>query len=298
MEVNYSYEIEIALLQKDTTSYKEIIPLRKQDIITFEDELYADNFVSDKKAVKSKWTLGGDFSPSYVSVSKSLGEHYDANNVLFYNHDSNAETPMIAYTGGLNIDYCLSEKWSLQSGLYYLKQGQKIQDFVVLNNKFGGNNNSSSNTNMGNITFENQNTLFENEVVINEINYGFDVLATQFDSYLIQNFEFLEIPFVLKYKFITKKFGVYLLGGFNTSFLIGNNVYLENNNSPVGKTEDVNTLIYKSIIGFIIEYPVSKRISINVSPSYKYQLNSINKNMFSNVHLQYFDFKTGISYKF
>ena len=181
--------------------------------------------------------------------------------------------------------------------MYYLKQGQEIKDFVVLENNYEGANNSSSNTSIGNITFDNQNPAFENETIINEINYGFDVLATQFDSYLIQSLVFLEIPFVLKYQFLDKKLGMYLLGGFNTSFLIGNNVYLENDNSSIGKTEDVNTLIYKSIIGFVVEYPVSKKISINISPTYKYQLNSINKNMSNNIRMQYFDFKTGISYR-
>jgi len=296
-KVKYRYEFEIALLPENTNFYKGIIPLNKQDIITFKDELYADNFVPNKKKGKNKWTIGGDFSPSYVSMNKNASKDYAVNNALFYNSDSDAETPMVAYTGGLNVDYRISEKWSLQLGMYYLKQGQEIQDFVVLDNNFAGANKSSSNTSIGNITFNNQNQVFENETVINETNYGFDVLATQFDSYLIQNLEFLEIPFVLKYQLLNKKLGMYLLSGFNASFLIGNNVYLESNSSPIGKTEDVNTLIYKGIIGFVIEYPISKKISINISPVYKYQLNSINKNIFYNAHLQYFDFKTGISYK-
>lgn len=294
-ELKIKLEFDLALMQKETKELK--IDIIKPNDFNFSEELYADNFVPDKKSGKSKWTLGGDFSPSYISLSQNIRKDFTASNVAFLNSDLDTETPLIAYTGGLNVDYQISDKWSFQSGMYYLKQGQEIQDFVVLKNNYEGANNSSSNTSIGNITFQDQNQAFENETVINETDFGFDVVATQFDSYLIQNFEFLEIPFIIKYKLLDKKFGICVLGGFNTSFLIGNNVYLEGNNSPIGKTEDINTLIYKSIIGFVFEYPVSDKISINITPSYKYQLNSINKISFSNVRMQYFDFKTGISYR-
>ena len=256
-ELNFRFEFDMALLQKNT-NYNQDTELNKsgQNILNYADELYADNFVSDKKSGKSKLTLGGDFSPSYISFSQNMRKDFSESNVAFLNCDSDSETPLIAYTGGLNVDYQISDKWSLQSGMYYLKQGQEIQDFVVLENNYEGTNNSSSNTSIGNITFDNQNPAFENETIINEINYGFDVLATQFDSFLIQSLEFLEIPFVLKYQFLDKKLGMYLLGGFNTSFLIGNNVYLENNNSPIGKTEDVITLSNKVILELVLNYLV------------------------------------------
>lgn len=290
----YQIDLKLTLLPNNQNRKPDI---NKTDILKYSDEWYADNSLPDENAKESKWAVGGNFSPILLNSSNNTRSDYAVSNAAFVNSRPDAETPAIAYSGGLDVNYSISEKWSLQSGVYYLKQGYEVEDFVVLKNSFENTNSSSSNTNIGNISFNNPDKLFDNEMVINETNYGFDVLAIQFDSYLLQSIEFLEIPFVLKYHLFDKKTRIYILGGFNAGFLIGNNVYLENNNSSIGKTDGINSLIYKSIIGFIVEYPLSKKISLSLSPTYKYQLNSINKNMFDGMHLQYFDFKTGINYK-
>ena len=88
------------------------------------------------------------------------------------------------------------------------------------------------------------------------------------------------------------------MAGINPGILVGNKVYLEDYSDPIGKTDAINTLIYKSVFGVSFEYPLSRKLYFNLSPVFKYQLNNFNKNAIVSEKLKYLEFKTGFNYRF
>jgi len=258
--------------------------------------LLAEN---SSKHVQKGWSIGLAFAPTSIDRSGSI---FTPNSEAFYDNASStttyvSEKDMPAYSGGVNLAYQISERWSFQTGIYYLKQGQRIENFSVLQNSVNASN--SSNSYYGNIIFENYQVLSDNAQMADYVQLTDDVSFSSFDADLVQQFELLEIPFIANYKIINRKTVLSLLVGINSGILMRNRVYLANNPSDVvGETESINKLIYKSVFGFNLEYPISRKLYINISPSYKYQLNNFNKNAIVSEKLKYLEFRTGLNYRF
>ena len=105
---------------------------------------------------------------------------------------------------------------------------------------------------------------------------------------------------IFKYKLIDKKMDFQLLGGFSTNFLMGNKafVWYDNEKIPIGKTADIYTLNFSSTIGFSFEYGLSNKLSLNLEPTFKYYLNSVNKRALLNTHPYSIGIFSGLSYDF
>lgn len=251
------------------------------------------------KSAPKGWSIGLAFAPTSIDRSGSI---FTPNSDAFYNNVSSpttyvSEKDIPAYSGGINLAYQISERWSFQTGVYYLKQGQRIENFSVLQNSV--NAISSSNSYYGNIIFENYQVLSENAPIADYGQLTDAVSFSSFDADLVQQFELLEIPFIANYKIINRKTVLSLLAGINSGILMGNRVYLADHPSDVvGKTESINSLIYKSVFGINIEYPLSRKLYFNFSPSYKYQLNNFNKNAIESEKLKYLEFRTGLNFRF
>ncbi len=244
-------------------------------------------------------SIGLAFSPTSIQRSSGL---FTPNSDAFYDMANSemsyvSEKDIPAYAGGINLVYQISERWSFQSGIYYLKQGQSIENFSVLENSINASN--STNSFFGNIIFYNSNVIAESGSITDFAQLTDAITYTRFNADLLQQFELLEIPFLATYKIINRKTVFSVLAGFNSGFLVGNSVYLTDYSSkPVGKTEAVNKLIYKSVFGVSFEYPLSRKLYFSLSPMIKYQLNNFNKNAIVSEQLQYFEFKTGLNYRF
>lgn len=250
---------------------------------------------------KKRWSLGGEISPSHASVSasnKDLAYGIGSDVLNSYQPRSSSEESISAYTGGLAVNYFISDNLSVQSGLYYFRQGQEIQNFDVLTREASFENSITTTSNSGIIEFSSNEAIISNnpsqEIVLDAENR-----IAQFDEALIQQFGYIEVPFILRYKILSKKLNVYLLGGFNANILINNNVFIgKHSNNAVGHTTDINSLIYKSTLGLSFEYPISNNFYLNLSPIIKHQLNPTSKNNPGNTRISFFEYKTGISYRF
>jgi len=115
-----------------------------------------------------------------------------------------------------------------------------------------------------------------------------------------QNFDYLEIPMILRYTLIDSKFNVEMIGGFSSNLLVGNQTYMEGSNyrSLVGKTMDMQTFNYSGTLGLGLKYGLSKRIFLNVEPRMKYFLNSLNSNSSVTYKPYTIGVFTGLSYQF
>ena len=262
--------------------------------------LLADNTSKDNK---KNWSIGLAYSPTTVGrfsgfSTKDAGLVYaDAGNEMLKGPSVVSEKDLPAYAGGINLALEISERWSFKSGVYYLKQGQRIDNFSVLANDLNASNNSSSY--FGNISIDNTEALDGLGLLADFTQISDNISYSRFDADLVQQFELLEIPFIASYKLINRKLVFSLAAGINQGFLIGNRVYLSDNSSEtIGKTDAVNKLIYKSVFGISFEYPLSRKLYFNFSPTLKNQLTNFNKNAIKRERLQYFELKTGLNYRF
>lgn len=279
--------------------YKRMLETEEASILLAENKSSADG------SRLRGWSVGLAFAPTSVDrssgiLTRNADYFYDAANseMSFV-----SEKDLPAYSGGVNIVYQISERWSFQSGIFYLKQGQRIENFSVLQNASLdlyqlSSSSTSSNSFFGNIVFDNYNVVSENAQVTDFSEWSNGISYFSYSADLLQQFELIEIPLIANYKIINRKAVFSIMAGISPGILIGNKVYLEDYSEPIGKTEAINTLIYKSVFGVSFEYPLSRKLYFNLSPVFKYQLNNFNKNAIVSEKLKYLEFKTGLNYRF
>ncbi|MCF8297768.1 MAG: PorT family protein [Saprospiraceae bacterium] len=256
---------------------------------------YTNPIAQNEKPKESRWSIGGELAPTYSFRSTNSftnNNQETASNHLMYAPANSTttynEAPVVTYSGGFNTKYELSKRWAFQSGIYYSKFGQ-TSDFAVRSN---ADQSIYTNTTAGHLPLDKETVSYK------PIFGTAQTTIVENDNSLILYFDYLEIPLAVRYKIIDRKIDLNLMSGIYTGFLVGNNAYIDNNGNKesVGRTEDINTMIYTSMLGFGIEYGISKKVSLNIEPLFKYSLKTINNSGY--IYKPYsFGVFTGVSYK-
>ncbi len=296
-----------------------IIDVRKQRVKSYLNSLpdiynsYALNdLIEDKEPKNNKWILGGEFSPlySYRYIAETGGDY----NQDYYN---SAENPIMSYTGGLNVQYKAIGRLTVQTGVYYTTMGQSFDymsvyantayDLVAEEYKDRFINSYSITNSSGDVSFNSPYVIIDEELMrvsnlldskgVADVS---DPIYNNLDAEIQQSFQYVEVPFLMRYKLIDKNVDFNIVGGFGANFLIGNDVYLKyaGNKEVIGETKGVNTINYNSILGFGIEYPIMDRINIRLEPSIKYYLNEINSSSSVESHPYSIGIYAGVNYSF
>lgn len=301
--VEFIYPIEIHSQQPTLIAQNDSWK-KNETYFDWSEYKYSESNKVDPKNEKN-WELGLAYSPSYASSnapSNDFNTFYAGLDATTASNEINVNEELLpSFTFGANFSYNLSDRWSLISGIYYLKHKNEIQNFYIIENTINSETTLSTNSSIGNILISNRELISRNASFSNQIELSTFSNISNYNSDLIQQFEFVEIPLLISYKLINKKWTISLITGLNAGFMVGNNVYMkdfETENDKLGSTDDVNTMSLKSVIGFSFEYPLSKRLFLSISPTYKYQISNINKVATNNYHFKFIDFKTGISYHF
>jgi len=260
------------------------------------------------------WQLGAMLTPG-VSVSQSSqSQAYSSSMAIPESKDK------LQMGGGISVEYKTQKRWSIQSGVYYskLEQTSSNQSFLSghANADFIG-----GEAIRGEVAYFNTAVAVKSgEMLMNTaagvvaidrlptnavLSSGFESLAAD-DGILLtqtefeQNFEYIEIPLILRYQLIDATFDLQLLGGFNTSVLVGNNAYANSQygNERIGETRDMNAVNYSTSFGVGLGYGISDRISLRVEPQLKYFLGSLNSNANVNFKPYTIGIYTGLSYQF
>ncbi len=260
---------------------------------------------------RGRWLVGAQATPAY-SVDRSSHSRVYASNMI----NSSSVNP-VDLAGGISVEYKTGKRLSVQSGIYYSGIGQssgnssgRQRDNLAYANPGSGYFNTPVN-----IDAATNKVMMNSSAGVIELN-GVPpsiVLGTSLadhslvsnavmlsDVQFIQNFEYLEIPVYLRYTLIDARFGLEMLGGFSSNFLIGNETYLQNSTgrSLVGSTQDMQTLNYSGTFGVGLRYRLSKHVFLNVEPRVKYFLNSLNSNSSVNYKPYTFGIYSGVSYEF
>jgi len=253
-----------------------------------------------------KWSIGALASPTYYSRF-----NYESNDLSRQLEAS--EQSVISYSFGAAVSYKINKRFSVQTGLYYSSMGQDLNQinsfsgFQKYDNTKGANNFEIL-TSSGRVMTNNPDvflnatgpgeriqTVFTNDV------FDPEKASLQFmDNNLIQNFSYLELPVVLRYKFIDKAMDFNLIGGISYNLLVNNDVYavVKGEKYLVGETMGVNPLILSSSIGMGMEYNFSSKLSLNVEPTFRYYLNPFNEITNADSNPFSFGIFSGVSYKF
>lgn len=259
-----------------------------------------------------KWAVSGNISPLFsfrYAKTESSAEEMD----YFYGK----ETGIMSFSGGVNVIYSLKKRLSIQTGVQFSRGGQRVNDIIFYQDVQTGRL-LSSGIFQGNIPYP-------IETSIGKINSGdfvhyiadFELLngklytgnlssRPEFDNYealhtyLTQNLEFLEIPVLVRYKLIDRKLGMNVISGLGASFLVDNSVYMnyQGEQFPMGQIEGVKLLNFTGTLGLGLEYSVNKKLSLNLEPTLKYFLNSLNTESKVSTHPYFFGVYSGVSVAF
>lgn len=266
--------------------------------------LYDFGNVEQKEKI-NRWSVTALASPTYYMRPEQGSS--EMSNLI-----SSSEKSRVSYSGGLSFSYKISKKLSIQSGLYYSSIGNEVDNI----NSFAGfrpfdytkgDHNFEVLTSSGRIYTENPDVFLidmsGNRVMTKFTNDVFDPAKANLsyiNSSLFQNFSYLEMPVILRYKLIDKSVDFNLIGGLSYNLLVNNsvNAIIDGSKYNIGKTAGLNPFMISSSVGMGMEYSLSEKISLNLEPTFRYYLNP-----FSNIrgiagHPYSFGVFSGLSYKF
>jgi len=253
-----------------------------------------------------RWSISALMSPTYQSRF-GAGENEAIANLMA------SEEAVMSYSGGLALSYKISKRFSIQSGVYYSSIGKElsgISAYSGFEDHFytKGSPNFEVLTSNGLVHTENNDVFLADRMGSDRIttDYNNDVFDPEkaslkyIDNSLHQNFSFLELPVILRYKIIDKALDFNIIGGFSSNLLVNNSVYAssEGNKLPIGKTEGMNILIFSSSLGMGMEYNISSSLSLNLEPTFRYYINPFNNLSGTGIHPYSFGVFSGISYRF
>ncbi len=272
----------------------------------FDDFLQEQDYPSvNVNEITNRWSIAAMASPTYHPRFSS-GNDELARQIM------ESEQAQISYSGGVTFSYKISHKLSIQSGLYYSSVGQEVGGI----NSFSGfqkydytkgDRNFQVLTSSGTIYTNNVDVFLVDKagerVLTRYTNDIFDPLKSDLqylNNSLYQNFSYLEMPFILKYKLLDKTLDVNVIGGLSYNMLVNNSVYttIDGGRYPVGKTEGLNPFMLSSSIGMGMEYNLSEKISLNLEPTFRYYINPFSIMPGIKIHPYSFGVFSGLSYKF
>jgi Outer membrane protein beta-barrel domain len=271
--------------------------------ITYSDLQYFTNNVLTKPV--KRWSIAAMASPTYYSTINTGSDPLTSQLM-------SSEDPLFSYSGGVGFSYKISKRISVESGIYYSSLGQKV-DGIYSFSGFQKYNNSK-----GGPTFEvptTSGTVYTSNPDVFLASYGNGKVLTAYtndvfdpqkaslqyiSNSLTQNFSYLELPVIVRYKIIDKTIGINLIGGLSYNLLVNNSAYAikDGNKFQVGDTKGLNPLTLSSSLGMGMEYNLSEKLSLNLEPTFRYYLNPFSVTSGSYIHPYSFGIFSGVSYKF
>jgi len=294
-KANHLHEPPLASL---SSSKKNVFMIKESD------QQYLPGNITMKGT--DRWSIAAMAAPTYYSRFNS-GNDENSKQLMA------SEQPLISYSGGVSLTYKINKRFSIQSGLYYSSLGQEVDGI----NSFGGfkkynytkgAHNFEVLTASGTVYINNEDVFLIAEgplerVMTNGISDIFDPTKSNLkyiNNTMRQNFSYLELPVILKYKVVDKTIDLNLIGGISYNLLVNNSAYtmIDGGKYPIGKTEGLNLITLSSSIGMGMEYSFSNKLSLNLEPTFRYYLNPFNEMTGSKIHPYSFGIFSGVSYKF
>jgi len=275
----------VAITPTDTLPENPLEKLKR------EQEAEKDKAVAENEAAGGKWNVKPQMGPLLYS-SLSSGSPIDAQ----FASNSKSYDNQLSY--GVGVNYNLSKKLSLRSGvntvnLSYATEG--VQFYASLNQ---GTNNVARTTN-ANIVVQNQQPT--GGFASAPASLTADQLPQEkFNGAMMQKTGYIEVPVEMSYALLDKKFGINLIGGVSTLFLNQNNVSVISNqglSTDVGEAQNLNNIHFSTNLGVGFKYKFFKQFEASFEPTFKYQVNAYSRDA-GNFKPYFIGLYTGVSFSF
>lgn len=265
---------------------------RKTYLMQANWDMLKDNSIADD-AVKNAYPgliLSAQVSPTYSY--RDIGSNSSTDPSVF----NESETGRLNYSGGLQIGVKTSERLSFHAGIMYARIGYTISGLESFSGgQLATTGDILSGVEKSGAGIEIKNSIGSlsapspaNKLVgVNQASpkgkYEYADLSSPViptytaDGKVEQLFQYLEVPFLLRYRLIDQKFGMNLLGGLSTNILVANSAVLvtETQNTDLS-TSGIRSFNYLGNLGLGFDYAITKDLLITLEPQFKYFLNSIN----------------------
>ena len=257
-----------------------------------EQEMEKD--VAAAQNIPGKWSVGPSVAPVYYNASGN-------GSPIHSDFVSNTKSGNLNLSYGLTVGYDLGKKLKIRSGVHKVNYGYDTNDVV-----FSSSLRASTSDKFANIDYS-QNS--ETIVVQSKKSAANTILSSKeiamgatpaLDGKMVQQLGYIEVPLELNYALVERKFGLDLIGGVSSLFLVDNSVLLESNEhliTEMGEANNVNSLNFSANFGMGLNYRFATRFQINVEPIFKYQLNTFS-NTSGNFRPYSIGVYSGIRYKF
>lgn len=301
-----STETNISLAKIDKKSNpSSILSIEEQQIVEANKALLAMN---ESRGQQHKWVVGAAVSPTY-SVNNAEHSTLYAQNMV--KNDSKNSVNM---GGGFSLELKTKKRWSVQSGVYYTPMGQSSSNnnsremlASVPMNDSPQYFNTSVKTNNGTLELNGTAGIIKLNNIPSELQVEgsldretFAPKALVSNAEFDQNFEYLEVPLIVKYQLLDSQFGIQLMSGLSSHMLIGNSVYINQNGdrNRVGETLGMTKFTYSGLIGIGMSYSLGSNLFFNIEPRMKYYFQSLNDSPGVAYKPYSFGIYTGLSFAF
>tara|TARA_R110002033_G_scaffold169897_4_gene211498 strand:- start:34291 stop:35838 length:1548 start_codon:yes stop_codon:yes gene_type:complete len=268
-----------------------VVVKEEQKKSIFEEIAKDEEVIAEKK--NNRWSVGPSVAPVYFN---GIGEGSPVHEAFV----SNSKSGGVNLSYGVAVAYEVSKKLKIRSGVHKVDYGYTTNEI-----EFSSSFNGTSNLQITNINYTSnaKNIVIKSELSNDSKPQSFanDVSAKSpsLQGNLSQQFGYVEVPLELNYALIDKRFGINVIGGVSSLFLINNDVLLNSGDqtTEVGEANNINDVNFSTNFGFGLNYNFSSKLQFNVEPVFKYQLNT-----FSDTAGEFRPFSigvySGVSFKF
>ncbi|WP_375238872.1 hypothetical protein [Aurantibacter sp.] len=262
-----------------------------KDTKSIEAAIAENEKLLEKEAIGKRWAISPNIAPVYYNSFGTGSQFHDQ----FVNNKKSGETNT---SYGITVGYALNKNLKIRTGIHQLNLSYDTDDVFV----FESVSNTPNENPLRNITFSNQintqgiSVISSTNLASQQIN---STLNDNFNAALSQRIQYIEVPLELEYRLSKNKFGVNIIGGFSSFILSDNQVVseFEDNNTELGKANNINNLSFSTNLGIGLNYSFSKSFVYNFEPTFKYQINGFS-NTSGNFNPYIIGVYTGFSYKF
>ncbi|WP_298532399.1 hypothetical protein [uncultured Algibacter sp.] len=255
--------------------------------LTIEEAMDKNKDLIQGDKPENRWSVAPNIAPVYFNTLNE-GSSIDGQ------FNSNSKTGDVNMSYGISTSYALNKKLKVRSGINKVNLGYNTNDVITFRST------ARSSSSLKNVDAANNGLAVASDQS-QESNIAFsNNAAVGTNSTINQSFGYIEVPLEIQYTFVDKRLGVNVIGGFSSFFLDSNEIYSERENGArtfLGEANNINDVSYSANLGLGLNYKFSKKIDLNLEPTFKYQFNTFN-NTSGNFTPFFIGVYTGFAIKF
>lgn len=253
------------------------------------EELLKQNEEGKKEVAETKidrWQISSSIAPIYFN-STSNGSPIDGQ------FDENSKSYENNLSFGLGVNYAVTKKLSVRTGINKFSLGYNTNDVVFFaaleSATFNNLSSSATGSTIQVVSMNNEEAMGRFDSSVQNNNQGV----------MTQRMGYYEVPFEMSYKLLDRKFGINVIGGFSTLFLDENEITVKSSmmSASLGKANNLNDIHFSTNLGVGFRYRFWKAFEANFEPMFKYQINTFNKDA-GNFKPYFIGLYSGVSFSF